>query len=134
MKVTGFCHFSLPWRNCGSEVVVHELLKAAVGAGHEASMFCTHRDAVNVWRGPQPVTQLDGVTIYRVGNPLMAAKAMARTRPDVVVSHHQHASQAIRVAKQIKARSVFLTHNDMDINKRPLQNRPDLVIQNCGGR
>lgn len=109
---------------------MHELLKAAVQAGHEVTIWCTHRDAEQVWRGSQPPDELDGVKILRVGNPLLAVKAMARWRPSAVVTHHQHASLTIRAAAQIRARSVFLTHNSYDINKRPLQQRPDLVIHN----
>lgn len=130
MRVACLAHFSIPFRNCGSEIVVHELLKAAVAAGHEASMFCTHQTADRVWRGSYAPIEVDGVTVYRSGNPLLAAKAMTRTRPAVVVSHHQHATLAIRAAKQVRARSVYLTHNQMDINKRPLQAHPDLVIHN----
>lgn len=130
MRVACLAHFSIPFRNCGSEVVVHELLKAAVEAGHEAAMYCTHQTADRVWRGSYAPQIIDGVTVYRSGNPLLAAKAMARSRPAVVISHHQHATLAIKTARQIRARSVFLTHNQMDINKRPLQAHPDLVIHN----
>lgn len=130
MKIAALAHFSLPWRNCGSEVVIHELLKAAAAAGHDVTMWCTHETPDRVWRGTKPSIVLDGVTVHRMGNPIMAAKAMARSRPDVVVTHHQHATQAIRTAQAYRARSVFLTHNQMDINKRPLSMRPDLVIHN----
>lgn len=130
MKVAALIHFYPPWRSAGSETVAHEMMKAAVAAGHEASVFCTHQDAQRMWRGTHPETVLDGVKVNRIGNPLMAAKAMARTRPDVVLTHHQHSVQAIRTAKQIGARSVFCLHNDMDLNERPLRAKPDLVIYN----
>lgn len=130
MRIVGFAHFSLPHRNCGSEVVIHELLKAAAAQGHEVSIICTHKDAQTTWRGNLAPAALDGVMVYRMGNPLLAAKAMSRMRPAVVVTHHQHASLAIRTAKQIRARSVLLTHNDMDINQRPLRSHPSLVIHN----
>lgn len=130
MKVHGFAHFSLPFRCAGSEVVIHELLKAAVEAGHEATMWCTHRDAIHSWTGREPDIRLDGVTIKRVRNALLGTRLMSRYRPDVVVSHHQHVLQAIKTARLIKARSVFLLHNDMDLNRRPLQAKPDLTIFN----
>lgn len=107
-----------------------ELLSAAVRAGHEVSVWCTHRNGERVWRGSFPPVVFEGVTVHRVGNPLMAAKAMARWKPAVVFSHHQHAGLAIKTAQQIKARSAFTVHNDFDINKRPLQARPDLVLFN----
>lgn len=120
----------MPWRNCGSETVIHELFKAAATAGHEVALWVTHKDSERVWRGNLPDTVLDGVTIHRLGNPLMASKAMARSNPDVIVSHHQHATQAIKAAQVSRAKSVYLTHNDMDINARPLRAHPDLVIHN----
>jgi glycosyltransferase involved in cell wall biosynthesis len=130
VKVSALVHFGVVWRSCGSEVVLHELLKAAVGAGHEAVCWVTHRDGMNSWRGTEPDTEMDGVTYRRVRNSLIGAQELKRWRPDVVVSHHQHVTQAIKTARMIKARSVFLTHNDYDLNKRPMQAGPDLVIHN----
>lgn len=60
----------------------------------------------------------------------MAGKQLHRIKPDVLVTHHQHATYAIKLAKVLKARSVFATHNDFDINQRPLLGKPDLVIHN----
>lgn len=130
MKVAALVHFSMPFRNAGSESVLHELMKAAVQAGHEAVVFCTHRDAQRMWRGNEPTTKLDGVKIVRCRNQLVAGQMVGRFGADVVVTHHQHASHAIKVAKLLKARSVLTIHNDMDINRRPILNRPDLVIYN----
>lgn len=130
MKVSALVHFSMPWRNAGSETVLHELMKAAVQAGHEATVFCTNRDAVRTWTGREPAEEMDGVKLVRVRNAILGGQLMARTKPDVVVSHHQHATHAIRLAAKIGARSVLCSHNDMDINERPLRLGPDLVIHN----
>lgn len=130
MKVAALVHFSLPDRCAGSEVVLHELMKAAVQAGHEATVFYTNRDAVRTWTGREPVQHLDGVKLVKVRNVILGGQLMARTRPDVVVSHHQHVLHAIRLAKKLGARSVFLTHNDMDLNERPIKLGADLVIHN----
>lgn len=131
VKVYALCHFYMPWRSAGSEVVLHELLKAAVEAGHEATVWVTNQDAKRTWRGTESDIELDGVTVKRVRNVIMGARAVASRRPDVIVSHHDHTMFAIKTARQVGARSVFLTHNDMDINQRPLVNgQPDLVIFN----
>lgn len=130
MKVHALVHFALPHRCAGSEVVLHELMKAAVEAGHEATIWCTNRDAARNWSGNEPDSVLDGVRIKRVRNVLMGARGMGSQKPDVIVSHHQHVLQALKTARLIKARSVFLTHNDMDINMRALRAKPDLVIHN----
>lgn len=130
MKVHALVHFSLPFRCAGSEVVLHELMKAAVEAGHEATVWCTHKDGLKNWHGNEPDEVLDGVTIKRVRNSLIGARSMSRRRPDVVVTHHQHATQAIKQARVSRARSVFLLHNDMDLNQRPLAAKPDLCVFN----
>jgi glycosyltransferase involved in cell wall biosynthesis len=130
VKVTSLAHFGFIWRSCGSEVVMHELLKAAASAGHEASCYVTNRDARRSWTGNEPVETVDGVKYVRVRNALVGAQLMARETPDVVVTHHDHASLAIRKARAIGARSVFLTHNHFDHNSRPMRLKADLVIHN----
>jgi glycosyltransferase involved in cell wall biosynthesis len=130
MRIGGLIHFSVIWRSCGSEVVIHELFKAAVDAGHDVTCWVTHRDAAHSWRGTEPDETLDGVKYVRVRNSLIGEQQLKRWNPDVVVSHHQHASQAIKAARPVGARSVYLTHNSYDLNRRPLQNKPDLVIHN----
>lgn len=130
MRVVALVHFSMPWRCAGSETVIHELLRHAANDGHSVTLYCTNRDAQRTWTGREPVEWLDGVELVRCRNVIMASRQAAATRPDVVVSHHQHAAHAIRSAKTMGARSVYLTHNQMDINGRPLALLPDLVIHN----
>lgn len=130
MRVVATVHFAYPWRGAGSETVLHELLKAAQGAGHDVTLWCTNQDAVKSWRGNEPVTEFDGIETHRSRNILVAAAEAARLRPDVWISHHQHVLHSIRTAKRVGARSVYAIHNDMDINRRPLALRPDLVLFN----
>jgi glycosyltransferase involved in cell wall biosynthesis len=130
MRVAALVHFSVIWRSCGSEVVLHELLKAAKDAGHEVTCWVTNRDSARSWRGHEPDEFLDGVRYVRVRNPVIGGRQVQAFRPDVVVSHHQHVLHALRVARSVRARSVFLTHNQMDLNDRPLRMKPDLVIHN----
>lgn len=130
MRVAALVHFSMPWRCAGSETVLHELMRAAHNAGHETVVWCTNKDARLNWMGNLPDTTVDGVTIKRVRNAVRGGFQVQQFRPDVVVSHHQHVMHAIKVARSVGARSVFLTHNDMDLNKRPLAMRPDLIIHN----
>lgn len=130
MRLAAVVHFSAPYRNCGSEYVLHELMKAAAEAGHEVCVWITHRDSEHNWTGNEPDIVFDGVRIVRCKNVIRASAEMVRWRPDVVVSHHQHVMAVIRKARLIGAKSVFLLHNDMDLNQRPLRMRPDLVIYN----
>ena len=130
MKVAALIHFYLPWRCAGSEVVAAELLEAAVAAGHDVTVYCTHSTADRNWTGHEPDTMWGGVKVTRHKNVILAGQAMMRDKPDVVVSHHQHVMYAVRKARTIKARSVFLVHNPLDLNRRPLAMRPDLVVFN----
>lgn len=121
----------MPWRCAGSETVIHELMKAAHHAGHHTVSWCTNRDSDKLWTGREPDTLLDGVLVRRARNIVQASNQVFGWKPDVVVSHHQHAAHAIRLARRWPGvRSVLLTHNDMDINQRPLQLGPDLVVHN----
>lgn len=130
MKVAIFAHFYMPFRCAGSETVVHELARAAVDAGHEVTAWCTHSDSEHMWRGVKKDTVLDGVTVKRVGNPLLVQQQIGQWKPQVIVTHHQHSMLAIKTARLVKARSVYLVHNAMGINRRPLRGRPDLVVWN----
>lgn len=130
MKVAALVHFSMPYRCAGSETVLHELMKAATLAGHETIVWCTHKDSQRNWRGTEPDSELDGVRIKRVRNVIIGQQSVRRWRPDVIVTHHDHSTFAIKTATSVGARSVLCTHNDMDINKRPLAAGPDLVIHN----
>lgn len=105
-------------------------MKASTVHGHEVRMWCTHKDAMRNWSGREPDTDFDGYTIRRSRNVIIAGNEMARWKPDVIVSHHDHASFAIRKAKVIGARSVYLTHNQMDLNKSPMDQKPNLIIHN----
>jgi glycosyltransferase involved in cell wall biosynthesis len=105
-------------------------MAAAVRAGHEAVVFCTNRDAMHGWRGNEPDVMFDGVRIVRVRNSIIGAQRMKSWKPDVVVSHHQHALQAIKTARLIGARSVYFSHNAYDLNRRPIQANPSLIVHN----
>lgn len=123
VRVAALVHFAMPWRNAGSETVLHELLKHAAANGHETT--CVVTDC-----GLGPPETFDGVDLLRVKNVIQGGRLVGGMRPDVIVSHHQHVLHALRTARLVNARSVYLIHNDMDLNRRPLLLRPDLVIFN----
>jgi glycosyltransferase involved in cell wall biosynthesis len=130
VRVTSLCHFGFAWRSCGSERVMHELLSAAASAGHDVSCYVTNRDARRSWSGREPDEIVDGVRYVRVRNALIGAQRMMSPKPDVVVTHHDHAALAIRKAHAIGARSVFLSHNHFDHNARPMRLKPTFVVHN----
>lgn len=123
VRIAAVVHFALPYRCAGSEVVLHELLKHAANTGHEVTCYVTDC-------GMGPPETYDGVRVVRVRNVVQGARMAAAQRPTVLVSQHQHAMHTIRTAKLVHAQSVFLIHNDMDVNQRPLALGPDLVVFN----
>lgn len=129
-RVAALIHFFPPWRNAGSESVAHALLKAAVDAGHEVTVWVTHKDSETTWRGTEPEVELDGIRVVRVRNQIIAGPQISKWKPAVVLTHHQHATTAIKLARQIRARSAFAIHNNFDINRRPMRANPDLTIFN----
>lgn len=130
MRVSALVHFSYPWRAAGSETVLSDLMSAAARAGHDTHVWCTHRDAEHNWVGNEPDIVWDGVPVSRVRNVLLGSRAVQAWKPDVIVSHHQHVLFAVKLARKVGARSVFLVHNPLPLNERPLRSRPDLVIFN----
>lgn len=123
MKIAAVVHFAMPWRNAGSETVAHHMMRILVEAGHDVRCWVTDVPGV----GP---TMFEGVELIPVRNVMVGVTAARNWRPDVFLSHHQNASMTQRFARGIGARSIYLTHNDMDINMIPLRFQPDLVVHN----
>lgn len=123
MKIAALAHFAFPWRCAGSESVLHVMLKAIIDAGHEVKVWVTDCPG-------QTRTVFEGVELIPVRNVMVGVTEARRWKPDVMISHHQNAAISTRFARGMGARSVYLTHNDMDINMIPLRFQPDLVVHN----
>lgn len=124
MKIAALVHFATPFRNAGSETVLHLALKALVDAGHEVRCYVTDCP------GAREQTY-DGVHLIPTRNVTLGIAQLRRWQPEVVVSHHQNALITHRYAPKFGAKTVFLTHNDMNVNDLPLTRwKPDLVVHN----
>lgn len=124
MKVAALVHFAVPFRMAGSETMLHTLLKALSGAGHDVTVVTTHTpQAPSQWRW-------DGIRGRSCRGPVAASMVVRGERPDVIVTHHDNAATGIDLARSIGARSVFLMHNDFDINLGLLAKQPDLTVFN----
>lgn len=123
MKIAAPLHFAMPYRMAGSESVVHLMLKALIAAGHEVRVYVT--DIPNAQS-----RVYDTVPLTVVRNITLAVGMMRAWQPDVVLAHHQHSAIAFRYGRRWGAKTVYLTHNDMDVNRIPLHLRPDLVVHN----
>lgn len=123
MKVTAFVHFSVPYRMAGSETMLHTMLVALAEAGHDVTCVTSDMEAPETWTwGPVKGISAKGL--------LEGESAVLKTRPDVVISHHQNAVPTIRLAKGIGAKSVFIQHNNFPDNSATLLERPDMVVFN----
>lgn len=123
MRIAALVHFATPWRNAGSETVLHLMLRSLVEAGHEVQCFVTDCP------GRRPEVY-EGVRLTPVRNPAVGLVETRKFKPDVVMSHHQNAATSLRYLPRLGIRTVYLTHNDMDINELPLRLQPDLVVHN----
>ncbi|MGW7296087.1 glycosyltransferase family 4 protein [Streptomyces xiamenensis] len=108
----------------GSETMLHALLCALAGGGHQVTVVTTHTP-----QAPAEYTW-DGLRGLSCGSPRSAAAAVRSLRPDVVITQHHNTPLALDVARATSAKSVFLMHNDFDLNIALLAKRPDLVVFN----
>jgi len=123
VKITAFVHFSVPYRMAGSETMLHAMLVALAGAGHEVTCVTSDMEAPPTWSwGPVKGVAAKGMAA--------GEQAVLATRPDVVISHHANAIPAIRLARSAGAKSVFIQHNNFPENSTTLLEQPDLVVFN----
>ncbi|MER7833482.1 glycosyltransferase family 4 protein [Streptomyces sp. NPDC095602] len=124
MKICAFVHFAVPFRNAGSETMLHAMLKSLAAAGHDVTVVTTDTP-----QAPQQY-QWDAIQGLSRSGPYEAAAAVRDLAPDVVLTQHQNTPVAIDLARAIGAKSVFLMHNDFDLNRAYLERGPDLVVFN----
>lgn len=122
MRVAMPVHFAMPHRNAGSETVLHLLAKRLAEAGHEVCVWIT-----DIPNAPRQAVY-EGIEIRSIRNVSLVMRDVRQWKPDVVISHHQHAAMAFRQFRNIP--TVYLTHNDMWVNRAPLQAKPTLVVHN----
>lgn len=123
MKITAFVHFSVPYRMAGSETMLHAMLAALAEAGHEVLCVTSDMEAPRTWTwGP-----VRGIACSDLAD---GERAVVESRPDVVISHHQNAVPAIRIAKGLGVKSVYIQHNDFPGNGEVLLEKPDLTVFN----
>lgn len=124
MKVVALLHFASPWRNAGSETMLHTMCKALVQRGHEVTVTATSLpEAPPTWNHEG----VQGVNCSGVAEAVTRGAAM---RPDLVLTHHDSATAGIQMARRIGAKSVFVQHNTFALNNQVLATGPDVTIFN----
>lgn len=123
MRVAALVHFYVPFRNAGSETMLHTLMRSLRDSGHDARAFVTDTPEAPF------VYDYEGIRVTST-NLWTAPQYAARFNPDVIISHHQNAQKAIRLGRKHNVPVVFLMHNDFDLNHEVLANHPDMVVFN----
>lgn len=124
MRVAALVHFYPPYRLAGSETMLHTMLKALKQAGHQVTAVCTDMpEAAREWMH-------DGIRVLHPVPADDAAPVVRGLRPDVLLTHHEHAPWAINIAHDLGIPSVFVMHNSFDSNHVILSMQPDLTIFN----
>lgn len=124
MNITALVHFYVPYRNAGSETMLHKMLTSLVEAGHQVNVVATDiPDAPFMY-------ELDGVRIVRA-NRVTGPEFLKASGADVVVTHHDNTVKASLVARGLGKPCVYLMHNDFPRTRELLAAyRPALTVFN----
>lgn len=122
MKIVGVFHYYPPYRNAGSERMVHIMLRYLVEEGHEVEVVVTAMPETN-----GEAYELEGVKVIP-GVPLYAARLNA----DVFVTHHENARPVAGIANVQDIPCVTILHNDFPHSKSMIRyaGKKDLIVFN----
>lgn len=116
-------HFYIPYRNAGSETMLHAMCKRLIQAGHEVVVWAT------VLPEAPPFYEYEGVPVY-VTNVVYGRQQIKAWKPDVIVSHHDNTQRAATIANSLGIPFVFIMHNDFLPNQDLLTLKPHLTVFN----
>lgn len=123
MKIAVFVHFYVPYRNAGSETMLHAMVKEMVSRGHEVMVYAT------VMPDAPPRYEYEGVQVAAT-NVVYAKQDMLSWRPDVIISHHDNTIRAKSISVKLGIPFIFVCHNNFDLVRRTLDVEPDMVVFN----
>lgn len=123
MRVAVFVHFYVPYRNAGSETMLHAMVKELIEAGHQVQVYAT------VMPEAPPRYEYEGVDVL-VTNIIYARQNIMAWKPDVIVSHHDNVYRAKNIAAKREIPFVFICHNDLSGIQQTLDIEPDFVVFN----
>ncbi|MFF5668795.1 glycosyltransferase [Streptomyces hygroscopicus] len=122
-RVVAWVHYGVPYRRAGSETMLHTMMRTLHEAGMPVLVVCSDMPEAPAW------WEVDGVPYAHMGAETVSAYIRS-ARPGVVVTHHDYAARAVRLARETGARSALLVHSDMDVVADGLTADPDLVVYN----
>lgn len=125
LRVVAWVHGLYPHLRAGSETMLADMLEALALDGHEVH-------AVADSTGPA-----DGATSWEYGgvqcwreHHTAAAEFVTMLEPDLIVSHHHIALDALPLAKRLGVAAAAILHNDFKWSRSMLNARPDLLVFN----
>lgn len=111
LNVVARLHAYPPDHNAGAEWMVHEMLRALVQRGHQATVWLSQRAAT---RTPYDV---DGVQVMPDGSGNFA---LAAARADALVSHLESVPHAAALARGHGVPLVVVCHNTFELTWQPM--------------
>lgn len=121
MRILALAHQYVPAHNAGAEVMLHAMLRALAGAGHEVVVLLSRQ-------GGDPYV-LDGVYVRPERDKHHAVRAVLDS--DVVITHLENTPRASILGRLNDRPVITLLHNTMQVTKEWLaREMPALAVAN----
>lgn len=125
LRIVAWVHGLYPHLRAGSETMLADMLEALVLDGHEVHAVADSTgpaDGATSW-------EYGGVQCWREDNTA-AADLVTMLEPDMIVSHHHIALDALPLAKRLGVAGAAILHNDFKWSAAMLNMRPELLVFN----
>lgn len=123
MNIGVLVHFYVPYRNAGSETMLHNMLLHLKKRGHNVKVFTTSMPEA-------PITyEVDGIPVVST-NMVYAQQFIGEGKPDVLITHHENTQRGARMRRLHGIPFVYVMHNDLPGSPELLDLQPDLVVFN----
>lgn len=119
MKILAYVHYYLPHNRGGAEVMLHNMLRSLVYAGHDVTVVAT--------QGPEGAGTVDDVMV--LGGRKAAAAALKR-KWDRIITHFDETPNAYAWAKKKGVHFTQIVHNQMQLTKDYIPRDADLTVYN----
>jgi glycosyltransferase involved in cell wall biosynthesis len=125
LRFVAYVHGLYPHQRAGSETMLADMLEALALDGHEVHAVATltgPADGATSW-------EHGGVQCWRETEGA-AAELVTMLEPDMIVSHHHVALDALPLAKRLGVAGAAILHNDFKWSQAMLNMRPELLVFN----
>lgn len=123
MRFLAYVHAYVPDHNGGAETTLHDMMKALVNAGHEATVVVK-----NYYFNTPREYWIEGVRVIVSEDKNTIARYLAGQ--DLIISHLECSERATHLGQFFDIPSAHLIHNNMDLTKEYVAQGPDFLIYN----